>query len=238
VKNVTNDAVRRVVVKSGYDNVAGVLTPVGCLECHEIFEGHGGNRVNNVQVCVICHNPNLTSSARTVDTATQTLPAELIAALGSNPLNYPEIPNNFKDMIHGIHSASVRVSPLRDIRNRGTSGVFYYDWSEVTYPGNPIHCTKCHVGETYKADLATGVMFSTAKVTTGVSSETRTQINTARNTVPNSTDLVNSPIVGACGMCHNSDSDRSHFVLNGGDVQSVRGTAVLTPPTLSVEIAP
>jgi OmcA/MtrC family decaheme c-type cytochrome len=239
VKNVTGDAVRRVVVKSGYDNVAGVLTPVGCLECHEVFEGHGGNRVNNVQVCVLCHNPNLTSSGRTIDPAgTSPINPAIVALYGSNPLAYPEVPNNFKDLIHGIHSREVRdpAYPFVDIRNRTASGVagVLVDGAEITYPGNPRHCTKCHIGETYKADLATGALFSTAKITTGVSTETRTQINTARGTVANSTDLVNSPIVGACGMCHNSDSDRSHFGLNGGDIQSIRATAELTPPTLSV----
>ncbi|MBE0603743.1 MAG: hypothetical protein IH611_08950, partial [Deltaproteobacteria bacterium] len=58
-KPVTGDTVRRVAVESGYSGGQ----PVGCLECHEIFEGHGGNRVSNAQVCVMCHNPNLSTSA-------------------------------------------------------------------------------------------------------------------------------------------------------------------------------
>ena len=76
MKNVTGDTTRRVIVKSGYvDNTGKLvddpaqianLTPIGCLECHEAFEGHGGNRVNNVQVCVMCHNPQLTTSGRTI----------------------------------------------------------------------------------------------------------------------------------------------------------------------------
>ena len=54
-------------VESGYTNNNQLTgTPTGCLECHEIFEGHGGNRVSNAQVCVMCHNPNLSSSGRTI----------------------------------------------------------------------------------------------------------------------------------------------------------------------------
>jgi OmcA/MtrC family decaheme c-type cytochrome len=48
VKEVTGDTIRRQVVDSN-----------SCLECHKILAIHGGNRVNNVQLCVMCHNPNL-----------------------------------------------------------------------------------------------------------------------------------------------------------------------------------
>ena len=243
-KAVTGDAVRRTIIKSGYDNVAGVLTPVGCLECHEIFEGHGGNRVNNVQVCVMCHNPSNTSSGRTIDPAGTTPIDQVIIdyfngdsdplTIGSNPLTYPEVPANFKNLIHGIHSGSMRVDPFVFVRNF-RDGVLLVG-SEITFPGNLKNCNKCHIGDSYKANLPTGVDFSTAKITSGVSGETRTEITAKRGTVPNSTDLVISPIVSACGMCHNSDTDRSHFVLMGGDIQETRSYAEKVPETLSVTL--
>jgi OmcA/MtrC family decaheme c-type cytochrome len=62
------DTARRVVVDSGK-----------CLQCHEVLEAHGGNRVNNVQNCVTCHNTTL---------------------------NEGGVSLNMKDMIHGIHAAS------------------------------------------------------------------------------------------------------------------------------------
>ena len=46
VKEVTGDAVRRKVVDADK-----------CSNCHEWFEGHGGNRVYQTQVCVMCHVP-------------------------------------------------------------------------------------------------------------------------------------------------------------------------------------
>ncbi len=241
-KAVTGDAVRRTIIKSGYNATTG--QPEGCLECHEIFEGHGGNRVNNVQVCVMCHNPSLTSSGRTIDPAgTTPINQDIIdyfngdsdpLTIGSNPLTYPEVPANFKNLIHGIHSGSMRVDPFVFVRNF-RAGVLLVG-SEITFPGNLKNCNKCHIGDSYKANLPAGVDFSTSKITTGVSGETRTEIIAARGTVPNSTDLVISPIVSACGMCHNSDTARSHFALMGGDIQATRSYAEKVPETMSVAL--
>jgi OmcA/MtrC family decaheme c-type cytochrome len=134
VMAVTDDDVRRVIVE----------VPK-CLNCHEIIEGHGGNRVNEVLVCVLCHNPNLSSSGRTADT-TQTDPEEKekIEEAGYDPddaLTWPEATNNFKDMIHGIHAADVRNFDYEFVRNR-RNGI-YYNWSEVTFPGILSLCETC-----------------------------------------------------------------------------------------------
>ena len=257
-KAVTGDAVRRTIVKSGYDNVAGVMTPVGCLECHEVFEGHGGNRVNNVQVCVMCHNPQMTTSARTIPDNVTKNPA-VVADFGSNPLTYPEIAQNMAEMIHGIHASKVgvfegmRVKGVEIIRNRQESpGVYgvYINGAEVTYPGDLSHCTQCHYATTvptgatansYKADLPAGVLFTTEKVTTGNSSETLAQITGARQSFQghdpsgNTTDLVDSPVAGKCGYCHDTPAAIGHIISNGGQVRQTRSTAELTPPTLAPE---
>jgi len=248
-KSVTGDAVRRVLVKSGYDNVAGVMTPVGCLECHEVFEGHGGNRVNNVQVCVMCHNPNLTTSGRTIPVGPAGITQAIVDRYGSDPLTYPEVAQNMKELIHGIHASAMRATSFDIIRNRqeispttlppygGPIGVEIWG-DEITYPGNPMHCTKCHLNSptTYDGTLVAGSLYTTQKVTTGNAAETQAQITAARGTVPNSTDLVNSPIASACGHCHNSSQDISHMLLNGGDIKSTRSTANILPPTLAPDV--
>ena len=60
VVTVTGDTARRAIADS-----------FGCAACHEIFEGHGGNRVftadGGVDICTLCHNPNLSSSGRSID---------------------------------------------------------------------------------------------------------------------------------------------------------------------------
>jgi OmcA/MtrC family decaheme c-type cytochrome len=217
---VPGDTVRRQVVKSGYDPVTG--QPIGCLECHETIEAHGGSRVNNVQVCVICHNPNKSSSGRTVNPATAN--PETVAVLGSDPLDWPEATNNFKNMIHGIHAATDR--PYEFVRNFRNGS--YYNWSEVTFPGDLKNCTKCHIGDTYRPEkLPAGVLYNVERTTTGSSSETRADIIAARASVPNSTDLVDSPIAGACYYCHDSTLAKSHFLQNGGTIGSTRGDGII-----------
>jgi OmcA/MtrC family decaheme c-type cytochrome len=238
------------VVKSGYDNVAGVLTPVGCLECHEVFEGHGGNRVNNVQVCVMCHNPNLTSSGRKIDPNVpgQPLNPTIVASFGSNPLLYPEVPNNFKALIHGLHSTIRGANPFVDIRDRfdAETGFLGIDLrtSDITYPGNNRHCTKCHIGTTatnatYRPELPANVLFTTDRITTGNPAETRDDIIAARTSVPNPTDLVRSPIASACTACHASDVVADHARINGAYISAERATATtLAVPAALVEPAP
>jgi len=61
VKTVTGDTARRKVVDA-----------TKCANCHEWFEGHGGNRVigretgNAELVCVVCHVPGLATSGRRI----------------------------------------------------------------------------------------------------------------------------------------------------------------------------
>jgi OmcA/MtrC family decaheme c-type cytochrome len=234
VKPVTGDAVRRVAVESGYTNNNNPLTgvPVGCLECHEIFEGHGGNRVSNAQVCVMCHNPNLSTSGRTI-TASPINP-DIVALFGTDPLQYPEVSQNFKELIHGIHGAAKRTTNFVVIRNRQSGILLQGD--EITYPGDPSHCGKCHLNNLYQNVQTTGRLNSTVVTTTGVPGETIAQVVAARASVPNATDLVNTPATSACGHCHDSDVARSHFVAMGGKIRAPRSSAVLVPPPLYPDV--
>jgi hypothetical protein len=122
VKAITGDTVRRTAIDSAK-----------CASCHEWFEGHGGNRVYQVQVCVTCHVPGLTTSGKGstntqvsnyypsftandkdsltrwtgVDFLTSNPAAAYAAANTASPdiaLLFPQTTNNFKDMIHGIHA--------------------------------------------------------------------------------------------------------------------------------------
>ena len=106
VKAVTGDAVRRTIVD-----------PAKCSNCHEWFEGHGGNRVYETQVCVTCHVPGIVTSGRGIADA---IAADLCVHEGGREdpgptgrfdrtlpnaaLKFPVTANNFKDMIHGIHA--------------------------------------------------------------------------------------------------------------------------------------
>jgi OmcA/MtrC family decaheme c-type cytochrome len=216
----TGVAQRRVIV----DNAK-------CLNCHKQLALHGGNRVNDVMTCVICHNPNLSSSGRAANLSlTRTGSAlaatnETIAALGDNPLTYPEDMQNMKDMIHGIHAAAKRTVPYEHVRDRGTSGVYYYDWSHVTYPGILRNCETCHLSNTYATNIPAGALMTTVRTTTGKVNETRDEIVAVRATVPNLTDEVKNPISAACNGCHTTLREVSHMQSMGAGF-GTRGTVL------------
>jgi OmcA/MtrC family decaheme c-type cytochrome len=220
---VSGDAVRRLVVD----------VPK-CLGCHEILELHGGNRVlaantdvTRAPVCAVCHNPELSSSGRTADTSmTAEAQKEALAAAGYDPdnaLTWPEATNNFKDMIHGIHAAAIRTFDYEFVRNR-LNGI-YYNWSEVTFPGIPSNCETCHLPGTYGVELQEGVLMSTDVTTDGVNASVEDVI-AARASVPNATDLVNSPIAAACYKCHDNNPAAYHMGQNGGVIDTERATAL------------
>jgi OmcA/MtrC family decaheme c-type cytochrome len=213
-----------------------VVSSDKCLECHGVLELHGGSRVNNVQVCVMCHNPNLSSSGRTaapgttVNTEGGTPPAGFNAA---DPLSWPERTNNMKELVHGIHGGEMRgaTNPYTFVRLRSGTA-YYFDWSEVTYPSQARNCMKCHNAGTYEAALPSTVLFTTEETTNGTN--TQAGITAARSSLPNATDLVNSPAASACGFCHVDTTSRSHMALQGGKIKATRSEATAVPPALNL----
>ena len=216
IKGVTGDPARRDVVDSAK-----------CGNCHEWFEGHGGNRVYTVAVCSVCHNPNLSSSGRAANVANvSSSTAEALTAAGydpTNPLTFPEASNDLKYLIHGIHASGIRESDYEFVRDRGSSGVFYYDFNEVTFPGELNNCQTCHLPGTYDSALPAGVMHTTDRTTDGTDVD-GAAVAAARAAVPNSTDLVSTPTAAACYSCHTNELARAHIEDNGGAIQAPRDT--------------
>jgi len=163
LKTVTGDTARRTIVAADK-----------CASCHEWFEGHGGNRVYETQVCVMCHNPNLASSGRGISDATlaayngNTAPNTPTASTGAftlddkkilgdwgfafsgtnRALKFPVTSNNFKDLIHGIHAGRERVRPFQDARDRSPSAITLLDFRRMDFPGRLNNCETCHVTAT------------------------------------------------------------------------------------------
>jgi OmcA/MtrC family decaheme c-type cytochrome len=238
-KTVTGDTDRRQIVDSAK-----------CGNCHEWFLGHGGNRVYTTDVCIMCHNPNFTSSGRGADPATSvarlgTEAADAMTAAGytpSNPLTFPEESMSFKALIHGVHSASKRDDDFDFVRDRGTSGVFYYDMAEVTFPGVLNNCETCHKPGTYDVDLPPDLLNTTVQVpgvaftgasgnaatacddTLGVNESSFQNILAARAApcLPNDTDLVSTPIAATCNGCHTTAIAELHMVEHGAYLRERR----------------
>jgi len=215
MRPVTGDAVRRAVVDQAK-----------CLQCHEILEGHGGNRVNNPQVCVFCHVPNLSSSGRTMNLTGYVIGANentdlAITMFGPDASLWPEDSNNFKDMIHGIHGGAQRTTPYEFVRVR-SGNAYPFDWSEVTFPGNPALCTTCHKAGTYTLPLANNLLNSTIQV--AVDGTLPADVTTARlgANLPGGANTITSPTAAACVFCHNSDTAVAHMDSLTGSINIPR----------------
>ncbi|MHC5112110.1 MAG: OmcA/MtrC family decaheme c-type cytochrome [Planctomycetota bacterium] len=228
VQPVSGDEVRREIVDSNK-----------CGDCHEWFEGHGGNRVigtsldpeapSQPNVCALCHVPSLSASARAIDPAAAADrdgdpetddPSQATVALGnSDTWTWPEDTNNLKDMIHGIHASAVRTTEYEFVRGRNDG--IYYNWAEVTFPAeNGVrNCLLCHLEGTYNLPLADNLLDTTVRITgtdDGLDGDDFVEVGTARDGMPNATDWVNTPTASTCFMCHTSATAVVHIRQNGG----------------------
>ncbi|MBL0211634.1 MAG: OmcA/MtrC family decaheme c-type cytochrome [Holophagaceae bacterium] len=225
VKAVTGDTVRRTVIDSAK-----------CANCHEWFEGHGGNRVYQVQVCVTCHVPGLTTSGRGIsDTELETYRAAgLFTAkditnlaawgitipnpvpVGSNfALNFPQTTNNFKDMIHGIHAGKDRTSPIAIVRNRTPGAIAIINGGNIGFPGILNNCQSCHTYNGFSGTPA-NVLASRENADNGTATTVGAKASLA---TLNATDKMITPFTAACVTCHDSAPAQAHMTLNGGQIK-------------------
>lgn len=228
VKEVSGDSKRRAIIKFE-----------GCVDCHERLELHGGSRVlaaetaaTDAAICLACHNPNLSSSGNTFNIATYVPGSNAssdatIAMFGGDPFAWPEAAQNFKDLVHGIHGSEVRSSPFEHVRMR-SGNAYAYDWSEVTFPGDPTNCSKCHVGNSFMPENVPAAALMTTHVT-GTPLD-RTAALAVRNTLPNADDQVTRPEVAACYGCHNSAVEMAHMNQNGAMLGADRSTVLVAAP--------
>ena len=242
VATATGDTVRRTVVDDEK-----------CSNCHEWFEGHGGNRVKETQVCVMCHTPGLATSGRGVadswmnnkvfDAAsTKVLAAWQVDPKAANAaLKLPVTTNNFKDMIHGIHAGRDRVTPFVDARDSTSRGsITLLDLRRMDFPGVLSKCSACHTSTTSATTtyntVPSNVLLSTYEsvnaayaTAMGTSSATTAMASASLlSTTPFDTDTVTTPYAAACVSCHDNKVTKAHVEQTGGMVNVSRTLAKST----------
>lgn len=126
-ERVVRDAGHNVV--SNFRVTDSVVTPrrqvvanEKCNACHYSINFHGSNR-NDVQQCVLCHNPTATDRAQR--SADKGEPESI----------------NFKEMIHRIHRGEENT---RDVTIYGFGGA-PTNFNEVRYPRPKSDCGACHL---------------------------------------------------------------------------------------------
>lgn len=234
VKTVAGDTVRRKVVDAR-----------NCANCHEWFEGHGGNRVIGVEtgagelVCMACHVPNMTSSGQTMpDSVWNSLnwteqQLFMFGEWGVNPavtvngaMQLPVTSNNMKDMIHGIHAGRDRVDPWRDARYFRNNQTML-DFRRMDFPGTLSNCTMCHgaTGFTAYNAVPTNALMSNHYFRNAPTITTPAEA-TASLAAINSFDSVVTPYAAACVSCHDHPSAKGHMQTNGARLFVPRSEAV------------
>lgn len=165
-----------------------------CNACHVNLSLHGGNR-NEVETCVMCHNPNQTDATRR---PADQRPAETV---------------DFKTMIHRIHSGPELNTPYIVYGFGGTR----YDFSGVHYPGDRRNCSACHVNGSENVPLGERLLpvvnprgqVNPLQPATAAC----TGCHDSRDALSHA--LVNTSQLGeSCGVCHGRNADfsvaRSH----------------------------
>ena len=157
-----------------------------CNACHTFLSVHGENR-NQIEMCVLCHNPSETDQARRP------------VAVNPADKNSPPQSVNFSLLIHKIHTGSTLADLGQPFVVVGFGGS-HNDFSDVTFPafspngavGNVRSCDMCHVNGSEQI-LPVG-------------------LNDVRT--PNSILTTTPATTAACTACHATKPTLSHAVAN------------------------
>lgn len=163
-----------------------VVSQATCNTCHEKLMVHGGFR-QNVEYCVVCHNPTVTDVS--------------MRAKGDTPESI-----NFKTMIHKIHTGDQLTTDFT-VMGHGNS---VNNFNEVLYPGDRRNCQACHLAGTTDLPLPAGLINQVAPrdyinpmpPTTGACLSCHTTQAAAAHAAINT-----SPTLGeSCEACHGTSS--------------------------------
>jgi OmcA/MtrC family decaheme c-type cytochrome len=213
-----------------------------CLTCHERLGFHSNaGRNNNPDLCVLCHNPEMTSSNTFAGYVKGSTGAWLIAnSTDTGAFFVSEKPMNLKDMVHGIHAGEERSDPFNFIRSApnpippatspgGGAGV--YEFGEVVYPGKLADCQGCHKAGTANYDVVTNAnaMWSTQK--------SNADLGTQGAVLDPKLYSRLGPNTAACGSCHDSDEAKAHFNLNTSFGLGSESCSVCHGPGRSEDVA-
>ena len=198
-----------------------IVDVANCQKCHGQNDGlslHGGNRTDNVRVCITCHNPNATDVNRRPidpDGTPNRVNSAAVDSLEQRPIN-------FNTLIHSIHSADFRTTDFV-IYGFGSS---VNNFSDVGYPGILSNCTQCHTAGTYRVPLPDQLSLLGTTVDTHATVLSNGHGGT---TVQPTSALSNSalfsritPTAAACSGCHDDVYSKAHMDQMGASFYTIQ----------------
>jgi OmcA/MtrC family decaheme c-type cytochrome len=164
-----------------------------CGNCHgefsKDFSIHGGLR-NQMEYCVICHNPTESDVSRR-----RRDPAEVAAGALTATID-------FKVLIHKIHRGEDLEQKPYLVYGFGPAPAGYtaHDFSEVLFPGDLRICASCHVDGSELIPPYPGTALPTL----------RTQLDPATGDAVPADPPQTEPITAVCTACHDSEAAIAH----------------------------
>jgi len=158
-----------------------VVATANCNTCHTFLSVHGSNR-NQVEQCVLCHNPNNTDVSQR--------PASAAPSQGIN----------FAMLIHKIHTGENLTTDYTVYGFNGSVNNF----NHVLFPGDRRNCDKCHVNDSQTPPIGASLAvtdprgpINPVQSTTSACTGCHDDIATASHALSNTTQLGE-----ACAVCH------------------------------------
>lgn len=180
-----------------------------CNRCHFDLSLHGDNR-NDVEMCVLCHNPSNTDAAQrpsATDPAERTKPNQGI---------------NFNLLIHRIHTGENLKDAGKSYTVIGRNGSLN-DFTHVRFPamsaqgspGDTRNCMLCHVDGSQSNSRGLNDVLDPQGFINPVKPNSSACIGCHVTAAASSHALANSTVIGeSCTICHSSDAafsvDKSH----------------------------
>jgi OmcA/MtrC family decaheme c-type cytochrome len=166
-----------------------VVSQALCAGCHDKLMLHGGIR-QNVEYCVVCHNPTVTDSG--------------VRKTGDIPESI-----NFKTLIHKIHTGSNLTTDFTVIGHGGSVN----NYNGVGYVGDRRDCEKCHLPGTEDLPLPDGLITQTTPrdylTTQGPATAACLSCHTTKAAASHAATMTSPTLGEACDACHGPLADAS-----------------------------
>jgi len=204
----TNKVVYFSVDGSPVVNRRAVVAEANCNRCHVELSLHGGLR-NQVEYCVICHNPSntdFTTRPTATVVAQQTLPAQgigfdLMVHRIHTGVNLPTMGRSYTVVGHGGSISDFANAYATVPASIPNTGVRYPAMTPASAVHDTANCEMCHIGP--------------AAITTATVG-TETTLPLGKNAVVDPQGPINPDpaITAACTGCHATISTASHALAN------------------------
>jgi OmcA/MtrC family decaheme c-type cytochrome len=166
-----------------------VVSQALCAGCHDKLMLHGGIR-QNVEYCVVCHNPTVTDSG--------------VRKTGDIPESI-----NFKTLIHKIHTGSELTTDFTVIGHGGSVN----NYNDVGYVGDRRDCGRCHLPGTFDLPLPDGLIDQTTPrdwlKTQGPATAACLSCHTTKAAAAHALTMTSPTLGEACDSCHGPNADAS-----------------------------